>query len=577
MIFFIWGRWRYDVVAVLALLAASLLGIVPAQQTFSGLGHPAVITVAAVLIISKALQNSGILDHFASYLVKTTDNTLLYTSLLVGVAAILSAFMNNVGALALLMPLALRSTSENKIPPAAILMPLSFGTILGGLMTLMGTPPNIIIASYRQQISGEPFAIFDFAPVGFFLALAGVIFVTLIGQKLIPKARRGKQSPEELFEINDYIVEAVVTSASQYLQTPVSELEKQSENFEIVGLLRGQQRIMGKRHLEQVELREKDILILETDPGKLPELLEKLGLELVSEVALKKKDLDSEEVSVVEAVVVPGSRVEKRSFQNLRLQSRYGIALLGIARQGRSLKQRLNHVNLQAGDILLVQGETTNVFEMINRLGCLPLAKRNLKVSKPDAFWPIAGFATALTVSAMGWVPVHIAFCTTIALLGLFKIFPMRDAYEAIDWPVILLLAAMIPLGQALENTGGTALITDTITGLSAYTGPVVILTIVMIVTMTLSDIMNNAATAVIMAPIATAVAIKLGVNPDAFLMAVAVGASCAFLTPIGHQNNILVMGPGGYRFGDYWRLGLPLEILIIALGVPLICWFWPL
>ncbi len=306
--------------------------------------------------------------------------------------------------------------------------------------------------------------------------------------------------------------------------------------------------------------------------------MQKLGAELVGDVALQQQDLNAEDIDVMEVVVMPGSRLEKRSFQGLRLRSRYGIALLGIARQGKSLKQRLRHVNLKAGDILLVQGESANLYDTITRIGCLPLAKRGLKISsRPQVLLPLLVFIAALAVTAASLLPIHISFCFAVLTLIISKTITMRTAYEAIDWPIILLLGAMLPLGQALQTTGSTDLITGSIAQLNNMFSPLIILAIIMVITMMLSDIMNNTATAVIMAPIAAGIANQLGVNADAFLMAVAIGASCAFLTPIGHQNNILVMGPGGYHFSDYWRLGLPLEIMIVVLSVPLIGLIWPL
>jgi di/tricarboxylate transporter len=577
MLLFIWGRFRFEIVALLALLSAVLLNIIPADRAFLGLGHPAVITVAAILIISKSIENSGVLDRLTQNLLNWATRPVSAIALLTGISALLSAFMNNVGALALMMPIAFKMAANSKLPPSLVLMPLSFGTILGGLTTLMGTPPNIIIASYRAQLTGSSFSIFDFSPVGGVIAAAGVIFIALTAWILIPRGRRGRQSVAELFEINDYIIEARLPKKSPYIGSGIHELADAAGDFEVVGILRGKQRYIGRKNLGRLTLKAGDILILETDPGNLPKLTDKLGLELVGDVTLDEQDLKAESVGVMEAVIMPDSRLEKRSFQGLRLQSRYGIALLGISRQGKALKQRLSQIELRAGDVLLLQGENGELPEVITRFGCLPLADRGLQIgNRPRAFLSIAVFIAALILASFQWLPVHVAFCLAAIGMVLLNAINIRDAYDSIDWPVILLLAALIPLGQALETTGATGWITSNLGNLTTTLQPHILLAIVIVVTMTLSDIMNNAATAVIMAPISFELAQRAGLNADPFLMAVAVGASCAFLTPIGHQNNIIVMGPGGYRFGDYWRLGLPLEILVLLIAVPLIPVVWP-
>ncbi|MEM7251240.1 MAG: SLC13 family permease [Pseudomonadota bacterium] len=575
---FIWGPIRFDLVAVGALLTCAVLGLIAPADTFSGLGHPAVVTVATVLIISQALQNSGVIDLVANRFASTTSSPIFFMTAISILGAVLSAFMNNVGALALLMPVALHTCARSGFSPAMILMPLSFGTILGGLMTMMGTPPNIIIASYRAETLGESFSVFDFSPVGIGAALAGIVFVSLVGWRLIPKHRSGSAGTEDLFELSDYIFEVQLREASPNLGENPLELETQFDQLDVVGLVRGRRRIMGDWHLRDLELQAGDVVVVQTDAQTLTKVMEEVGADLAAEQSVGEDDLNSEQVEVVEAVVTPSSSLVGRTYDGLRVRTRFSLALLGISREGQAFKRRLTRVYLKAGDILLLQGERTALGDSLSQLGCLPLARRDIRVSaRPNAFWPVVVFAAALAATSFGLVSVHIAFAVAILVLIALKTISASEAYGAIDWPVIILLAAMIPIGRALEITGGTDTITQGIMAISQGVSPVVILVLIMVVTMTLSDIMNNAATAVVMAPIALNLARGLGVNPDAFLMAVAIGASCAFLTPIGHQNNILVMGPAGYRFGDYWRLGLPLELIIIAVSTPLICVFWPL
>lgn len=571
--FFLWGRWRYDVVAFTALIAAVVGGVVPSADAFAGFGHPAVVTVATVLVISRALQASGIIDHVADMVCRAARNETAQIGTLSSLGAVLSAFMNNVGALALLMPLALRMGGR----PAALLMPLSFGSILGGLITLIGTPPNIIIATYRTEVAGEPFRLFDFAPVGLPVAVIGLLFVVTIGWRLIPRGRAGRKSAADLFEVRDYIAEAHVPEDSELIGQSVAELEHRSDDRSIVvGLIRGDTRML--HHLRQHVLRAGDRLLIRTDPEVLDKLASGNGLVLASEPELSDENLRSDEIGLIEAVVPPGARIEGRTAQSLHFRRRYGAALIALARQGQPVRERLASVRFQAGDVLMLQGEAEALADTVARMGCLPLAERGLSLGRPRQVWlPIAIFAAAVLATAFGLMPVHISFSAAVVALILLNRVTPREAYETIDWSVIILLGAMIPLGGALQATGGTQLIAGGIVGLAGAVPTFLVLTVLLIVTMTLSDLMNNAATAIVMAPIGVAIAQHLGVNSDPFLMATAIGASCAFLTPIGHQNNVLVMGPGGYRFGDYWRMGLPLEALIVIVSVPLILLFWPL
>jgi di/tricarboxylate transporter len=290
------------------------------------------------------------------------------------------------------------------------------------------------------------------------------------------------------------------------------------------------------------------------------------------------EELISERVGLFEAVVSPGARIEGRSARMLQLHERYGVNLLAISRQGESIRQRISRINFRVGDVLLLQGDTNNMGETLAILGCLPLAQRNLKLTTPRRVLPAVGlFAIAILLTASGLLPPQVAFASTALILVLTNQLSLRETYASIDGPIIVLLGAMIPVGQALESTGATHLLAQS---LVAHTGGLpawAILGIMMITAMSLSDVINNAATAVIMAPIAASVASALGHPVDPFLMAVAVGSSCTFLTPIGHQSNTLVMGPGGYGFGDYWRMGLPLGILVVLTTVPLLLVFWPI
>ena len=573
----IWGRFRYDLVAFSALLIALVVGVVPVEQAFSGFGHPATVVIAFVLIISRGLSNSGVVEYVAGRLISTGRSLLMHISLMSAISAGLSALMNNVAALALLMPVDLQAADREKRSPAMTLMPLSFASILGGMITLIGTPPNIIISAFREKSLGEPYAMFDFAPVGAACAVLGILFIAVIGWRLIPAERSRHDTGKELLDLEGYIAELAITPGSSVIDQRLGDLDPFAEEFDaqFLGVFRFAQRLPGLAR--RTVLQEGDVLVIEAIPEKIEKLRAALKLEFVSTEPgsdlLNRSDLEMREV-----VVPDGARATGRIANVLSVLKRNGVSLLGLSRRGSRFRDRLRLQQIQPGDLLLLLGSADSLAEVSQRLGVLPLAERGLAVlQREKALLAISIFAAAIILASFGVVYLTVALGCVVALYVLFGIVPLREIYTSVEWSVIVLLAALIPIGTALETSGGTALIAGTIVSLSAGYSAVVVLTILMIVTMTLSDVMNNTATAVIAAPIAIDIATTLQVSPDPFLMAVAVAASCAFLTPIGHKNNTLIMGAGGYRFGDYWRMGLPLEILVVGVGVPTILIFWPL
>ncbi|MCP5093065.1 MAG: SLC13 family permease [Gammaproteobacteria bacterium] len=573
--FLIWGRWRYDLVAFVALLAALLTGIVPSDRAFSGFGHPATIIIALVLIVSRGLSNSGAIEMVARHLVDASRKLSTHITIMSGLAAGLSALMNNVAALALLMPVDMQAAKKAGRSPSLSLMPLSFASILGGMITLIGTPPNIVIAEFRGDALGESYRMFDFAPVGLACAAVGVAYVALFGWRLLPKERKSADAASALFELADYIAEVRVPEGSSAVGKRVADLDAQAakSDIEIVGLTRRGRRLPGLARL--TEIKAGDILVLEASPDSLDEALGALNLDYVGK---GEGQLGSDDLILNEVVVQESSRLAGRSAMSVRLLYRYRVALVGVSRRGKRFRDNVRKLELRPGDVLLLLGADERLADVTGRLGLLPLADRGQRVIQRDKAWLAVGiFGVAITAASIGLVYLPIALGCATALYVFLNIVPIRDVYTSVEWPVIVLLGSMIPIGGALQSTGGTALIAGGIVDLAAGFSPVVVLTLLIIVTMTLSDVMNNTATAVIAAPIAVEIAALLSVNPDPFLMGVAVAASCAFLTPIGHKNNTLIMGPGGYRFGDYWRMGLPLEILVVIVSVPAIVTVWPM
>ncbi|MGD9576832.1 MAG: SLC13 family permease [Syntrophorhabdus sp.] len=598
LIMFVWGRWRYDMVAVGALLICVFSKLVPASSAFSGFGHPAVVTVACVLILSHGLLASGAVDVLTRHVLPAQAGPTLTIAMLTGIAALLSGFMNNVGALALLMPVAIQIARRQNVPAGRVLMPLAFGSILGGMTTLIGTPPNLIVSSFRAQNGAGSFAMFDYTPVGLAVAASGVIFVAIVGWRLVPVR---KQSVTEGFDIGAYLTEVRVEENSKAAGMTLREIdaELQESGGQVVSLVRNDVHLTPPSYRRFV--RTGDVLVIEAQAETLGEVLSKLGLKLEEAENVKekketedntrtekqanaegsdedKKSSPSDEIVLSEFAVLPGSPLVGRSATDILLRTRYGINLLAVSRQGYRSISRLRSMALRAGDVLLMQGPLEVLSEFAGTSGCVPLAERFLRIpDKRKAFTASIIMAAAITGAAFGLLPAAISFAAGALALMVFRTVSLRAVYETVDWPVIVLLGALIPVAQAMESTGGAELVARLILKNVAQGQAIIALIVIMVITMTLSDVMNNAATAAVMCPIAIGMANQLGANADTFLMAVAIGASCAFLTPIGHQNNTLILGPGGFRFGDYWRLGLPLEILALAVSIPMLLLVWPL
>jgi di/tricarboxylate transporter len=537
LVLFVWGRWRYDLVAVAALLLVFVAGLVPAKQVFLGFGHPAVITVAAVLVISRGLLNAGVVDTMSRLLTQVGSRPIVQVATLTGIVVLLSGFMNNVGALALLIPVAIWMSRRSGRSPSLLLMPLAFGSLIGGLITLIGTPPNIIIALYRAETGVPAFGMFDFTLVGVGVAVVGLLFIALLGWRLTP-SREGLSAPEELFEIEDYISKVIIPADSKFVGQTIFHLlhaaNKKETEAMVVVLICGDRRLPAPPLYEV--LKAGDILMVKAAPEDLEALIEVLDLGLVESKDLAKVPLESEDVHLMEAVITPDSPLAGKTAASLNLRHYYGVNLLAIARHGQRLQLRLSQTLFIIGDILLLQGSDASL-------------QFNL-------------------------LPVQIAFTAAAVIMVLAGLVSAKEIYESIDWPIIVLLGAMFPLGYALESSGGAQLIAGKLLRVSEHFSPGGTLAVLMVGTMLLSNVVNNAAAAVLMAPVAITLARGMAASVDPFLMAVAVGASCAFLTPVGHQSNALVMAPGGYHFGDYWRMGLPLSVLVAVVAVPLILYF---
>ena len=571
----LWGRIRYDLVAFSALLIGVLTGVVPSLDAFSGFGHPATIIVALVLVVSAGLVRSGAVYLITKTFIDASRSLPMHIGFMGVIVALMSAFMNNVAALALLLPVDVQTAKKAKRLACLSLMPLSFATILGGMATLVGTPPNIIISSFREKALGSPFQMFDFAPVGGVVALAGIAFIALFGWKLIPK--RDTVNLSDKAE-EHYVAELTVPLGSDLIGKPLRDLNGAAGDCDvlIIGLIRKGIRLYGAA--QNTTLREQDALVLEAAPNALDEFRTHLKLDFSDEKREALLKADGDGLSLSEVVVTETSRLNGKSVETVGLAWRQGAVLMGVARNGEKITNRLRKLTLLPGDILLLLSQKEKTDHIIDWLNVLPLEDRGTQLTANSKTGvAIALFGAAILMSSVGIVYLPIALGLVVVLYVLLGILEIDRLYHSIEWPVIVLLGSMIPLGTALETSGGTALLAELLLQFTEGQPDWMVLLILMIMTMTLSDILNNTATTIVAAPVALHLANQLAVSADPFLMAVAISASAAFLTPIGHKNNTIILGPGGYRFSDYWRMGLPLEIMIVAISVPLILVVWPL
>jgi di/tricarboxylate transporter len=575
MILFIWGRWRYDLVAIMALLASVVAGTVPAKKAFSGFSDDIVIIVASALVVSGAIARSGIIESSVRFISVHVQRVQWQLTVLVGSVTFLSAMVKNIGALAMLMPAALKIARKSDVSPSVFLMPMAFGSLLGGLITLIGTSPNIIVSRVREQMTGEPFKMFDYAPVGLGLSVAGMIFLHF-GYRLLPGGRQATPTMGEALDIKDYTTDAKVSDGSKSIGQTVAEFTAANdEEVEITGILRGESRSkipVGKAILERG-----DTLMLQGTPDQLERAIVTADLELFGQGRTAVTATRNEDIGVIEAVVTANSPLVRKAAASIALHERHGVNLLAISRSGERLTQGLRETKLRAGDVIVLQGPLDILPERLVELGCLPLAERPIPLASVRlGLIPVIILAVAMALAALGVVPATVAFFGAAVMAILSGSIPIRAAYEHVEWPILVMLGALIPVSGALQDTGGTQLISHWLSSVAAGAPPWAAVTLIMVAAMAATPFLNNAATVLVMAPIAATFATDLQMRPDAFLMAVAVGAGCDFLTPIGHQCNTLVMGPGGYHFGDYARLGAPLSLIVITTGVPLILFYWP-
>ena len=571
---FVWGRYRYDLVAAAALLLALAVGIVPFDKAFSGFSDDIVIIVGSALLVSAGIARSGIMELAIQRFAPKLSGVRSQLALLVIVVTCLSAFVKNIGALAIMIPIAFQFARRSSTSPSIFLMPMAFGSLLGGLMTQVGTSPNIVVSRVREQLTGTAFTMFDFAPVGAAVAAAGMVFL-LSFYWLLPVREKLGGALNEALDIKDYLTEARVVGDSTVLGKTVADVMKLAGGDAVVtSILRN--RTMRMTPLPDAVLKVNDILLLEGDPAALDRLVSQGKLSVTGDRV--NDDVTTSEMVAIEAAIGESSPLIGWTAQRLALYDRFNVNLLAVSRRGQRLDRRLANVELRLGDVVVLQGNATRMPETLRELGCLPLAERPILLgSVRKGIVPVAILALAMLTTAVGLLPVPVAFFAAAVGIVLFKVIPLRDVYQSLDGPILVMLAVLIPVSDSLRTTGATGLLAAELAKFGTILPAPGALMLILVAAMAVTPFLNNAATVLVMAPVASEFAADLGYRPEAFLMAVAIGAGCDFLTPIGHQCNTLVMGPGGYRFSDYPRLGLPLSFLVVIVAVPMLAIVWPM
>lgn len=576
IVFFLWGRFRYDVIALGALLLGVILGVVPAKDAFSGFANDVTVIIACALVVSAAFARSGLVEAILRPIIPHLKTPALQVPLFAGAVTLLSMVTKNVGALAIMMPIALQVARRTGTSPSSLLMPMSFGALIGGTVTMVGTAPNILVSEVRERILGQPFAMYDYAPVGLGVTALGLVFLSF-AYRLLPTHRAAKETLDSALAAQPYITQVQVPEDWSLDKPSIGHLQQLAHgDVSVMALLRGGQR-RGSPHAN-THVQPGDVLLLEGEQEALDQLIARAKLKLTRSDRPVAMEEAGEEVRVVEAVVAGDSALIGRSAREHDLHGEHGVNLLAVSRSGYRLSRELGRVKLRAGDVVVLQGGELTLPGALKALGLLPLAERQVRLGDiRHTVLPAVILATAMLLVAFRIAPVAVAFFGAAVAMVVAGSIRMREAYSALDGPVLVLIAALIPVSDAVRATGGADLIAGTLDGIFHGRPALLALGAVMLFAMAVTPFLNNAATVLVVAPIGASLARMLGLNPDPFLMAVALGAACDFLTPIGHQCNTLVMAPGGYRFGDYPRLGAPLSLLVLVVGTLLIAWVWPL
>jgi di/tricarboxylate transporter len=579
IILFATERLRVDLISMMVLLSLILTGLLTVDEAFSGFSNPAVITVWAIYIVSEGLFMTGVADHVGRRILGISGNSSARLTVVIMITVgVMSAFMNNIGATAVLLPAIVAIGRKIKIPPSKLLIPLAFGSLLGGVTTLIGTPPNLLVSSALDAAGFEPFSLLDYTPMGLIVMVSGITYFATVGRHLLPNRRT--HATEDLtadFKLRDYLTELKVLPASTLIgKTIVDSRLGEDYDLTVMGLLRAGRRRLGVS--PNTHIRVGDILQVKGSITQILDVQDRIGITIDPLMRLSELDLKSPDSSVIEVVISQLADFAGKTLKEIDFRAKYGLTVLAIWHREEAIISRLSDVPLQLGDVLLVQGPRHSLDFLRRNLAFIvlgPLTLEHRRVNK--AFLSLLIFGGMILLVSTGMLHIAPAAVLAAMLMVLSGVLAMDEAYAAVEWQSVFLIAGMLPLGIAMSKTGAADYLSQHIIDLVGDLGPRGIMIGLFVLTTIITEFMSNAAAAVLVAPIAISTAVSLGIAPQAFAMGVAIAASNSFLFPIGHQASVLVYGPGGYRFFDYTKVGLPLTLLIWLLLIIFLPMLWPI
>jgi len=577
VVIFATEKLRVDVVALLVLLTVALTGLIGPNEIFAGFSNPAVITVWAVYIVSGGLFKTGVADLMGRVILRMAGSSepRLIAVIMVS-CGVMSAFMNNVGATAMLLPAIVAISRQAKVPLSRLLIPLSFSSLLGGNMTLIGTPANILASNILTERGLPTFALFDFFPTGLAVFATGILYMIFIGRRLLP-VRQPPDDRPAAYRLRDYVSELKVSPSSPLAGQSLVESRLGADyDLTVLAIIRHDRLQPALRRDTQIQ--PGDLLMVKGAPQNLMQAQQALDLTIQTEQIPELEQLDSDQVQIVEAILAPGSSMVGRTVRQLHFRERYGFTALAIRRHGELITQRLRDVRLQFGDALLLQGTPHRLLAAHEGDDFLILEPVMLEPRRRGKA-PIAIGVMGLVVGLVLLDGLHISLAMVIGsvLMVLTGCLTMDEAYQSIDWRTVFLVAGMLPLGTAMESTGTARFLADLLLDAVGVLGPLAILAGIYLLAALITQPMSNAAAVVLMVPIAVDTALTLEANHQPFVLATVIGASTSFLTPVGHKANVLVFGPGGYRFFDYTRVGTALTLVTLITTLVCLPFLWPL
>jgi di/tricarboxylate transporter len=582
VVLFVSEKLRVDVVSMIVLVGLVVTRLVTVEEAFSGFASPAVVTVWAVFIVSGGLTRSGVADLIARQVVRLAGRSQLRLTVLIMVTVgIMSAFMNNIGAVAILLPAVMSVARETDVPPSKLLIPLAWASLLGGNMTMIGTPPNILASSILESYGDiESFRFFDFTPMGVVVLTAGILYMVILGRRLLPRRTAGGELTDS-YPVQEYLTEVRVGEDSPLVGKTVQEADLETRhNLNVIHVHLCCQESETVSATTEHRLEPGDELHLAATAEAILSANRTLGLVPVPDRPIQPWEPEPERSAfeLAEVVLAPSSNLRGKTLHQMDFRSRFGLAVLAIRHHGETLFSRLSDISLDFGDSLLLQGSVDKINLLRRERDFLMLDLPPLETRRTHkAAVSVVILLSVLVVVAVGWLQVSAAMFIGALLMVLSGTLTMDEAYRSIEWKSVFLIAGMLPLGLAMENTGTAQFLADQIVGLVGNWGPLAVMMGIYLMTGLLTEVMSNAAATVLAVPIAIDAARSLGADPHAFVMAIVIAASTSFLMPIGHQVNVLVFGPGGYRFADYSRVGVWLNLILSILTALVLPLIWPL